>query len=472
MKIINKITTLILIFSFLMTSGFGCKVVDKKTKLAMTPITLNYWRVWDDEDAFEEIIENYQKLHPFVTINYKKLRYQEYEQKLLEAMSEDRGPDIFSIHAAWVKKYRNKITPLPPATTMAVPIKKGTIKQEVIPELRTTKTVTLRELKNRFVDTIFDDVVIEKKEEDKSISRKIMALPLATDNLVMYYNRDLLNNAGVPEPPKYWNRDFQKMIKNLTKIDYEGNILQSGVAMGGSDNIERYSDIISILMMQNGAIMLDAKDSVSFHKIPKNLKGQDYHPGIEALRFYTDFSNESKEVYCWNDKLENSIDLFTQGKLAIMFGYSYHLPTIQTRAPKINLGIARLPQIEDSEEINIANYWVETVSKKSKHSEAAWDFLHFMTTNEKQVKIYLNNTKKPTALRSLIDEQKNDDHLATFASQILTAKNWYRGEDYNAAEFIMKGMIDDVINGKEKINTALNLAARRIQETIIKKDKD
>src|SRR3989338_10312301 len=108
----RKITILTLIFTFLLTSGFGCKLVDKKTQEAMKPVTLNYWRVWDGQDAFDDIIKNYNSLHPFITINYRKLRYSEYESELLNALAEDRGPDIFSIHNTWTKKYLGKITPM------------------------------------------------------------------------------------------------------------------------------------------------------------------------------------------------------------------------------------------------------------------------------------------------------------------------------------------------------------------------
>jgi len=118
----KKLFILSLLFIFLLTSGFGCKLVDQKTQEAMKPVTLNYWRVYDSQDAFDEIIANYKKLHPFITINYRKLRYSEYESELLNALAEDRGPDIFSLHNTWIKKYQNKIAPLPAAITMAYPV--------------------------------------------------------------------------------------------------------------------------------------------------------------------------------------------------------------------------------------------------------------------------------------------------------------------------------------------------------------
>lgn len=462
----NRIIILLLIFSFLLTSGFGCKLVDKQTQEAMKPITLTYWRVYDGQDSFDEIIDAYKKLHPFITINYRKLRYSEYESELLNALAEDRGPDIFSIHNTWTKKYLNKISPMPSDITMAYPVTKGTIKKEVIPELRTSKSIGLNDIKNNFADAVYQDAVISVlNEKTKQYEQKVYGLPLSVDTLAMYYNKDLFNNAGIAEPPVFWNNEFQQDVKKMTKQDNKGEIVQSGAALGGSVNIERYSDILSVLMMQNGSVMMDDGGQVLFNRIPTALKDQKYNPGLEALRFYSDFANPAKEVYSWNKNLNNSLSMFAQGKLAVMFGYSYHLPTIKSQAPKLNFSIAKLPQIEGNTPINFANYWLETVSSKSKYANEAWDFIQFETKAE-QVKPYLAKTKKPTALRALINEQIDDLDIGVFAEQILTAKSWYKGEDSNAMEKIFADMIDSAILLQDRMENIINLSANKVEQTV------
>lgn len=462
----KKLIILSLIFSFILTSGFGCKLVDQTTQNAMKPITLTYWRVWDGPDAFEEILEAYKQLHPFITINYRKLRYDEYENELLNALAEDRGPDIFSIHNTWMKKYLNKITPLPPTITMAYPVVKGTIKKEIIPELRTAKSLNLNDIKNNFVDSVYRDAVNRVYDETgKKYEEKIYGLPLFVDTLAMYYNKDLFNNAGVAVPPAYWSAEFQQDVKKTTKQNSKGEIIQSGAALGGSNNIERYSDILSVLMMQNGSVMMDDNGQALFNRIPSTLRDQKYNPGLEALRFYADFSNPGKEVYCWNKNLDSSLNLFTQGKLAIMFGYSYHLPTIRAQAPKLNFGLTKLPQIEGNPPVNFANYWLETVSSKSKYAAEAWDFIQFATKPE-QAKTYLARAKRPTALRALVNEQIDDLDLGVFAEQVLTAKSWYRGADSSAAEKIFADMIDSTVLGQDKIESIITLAASRVGQTV------
>ncbi|MBN2854292.1 extracellular solute-binding protein [Patescibacteria group bacterium] len=454
----KKFIAIFLAISFVFVSGAACKITDKNLQEATKPITLNYWRVFDGEDNFKEIIEAYKAKHPHITINYRLLRYDEYEDEILNALAEDRGPDIFSIHNTWVKKYQTKLSPLPPTTTMVYPKVIGSIKKEVVNELITTNSISLKKLQDDFASVVYHDVVLDNK---------IYGLPLSVDTLAMYYNRDLLNNAGIIEIPKYWDNDFLIAINKLTRLDSRQGIVQSGVALGGAYNINRSTDILSLLMMQGGAVMQAENGSITFHQNIANDQNKNANPGLNALRFYSEFANPIKESYSWNEELDNSLDLFISGSLAIMFSYSYDLETIKTRAPKLNFSVTKIPQISSdaSANINFANYWVEVVSNKSKYQNEAWHFIQFMTQAE-QAKSYLAKTNKPAALKSLIN-QSNNDEINVFSSQILTAKSWYKGLNPQAAEVAMKEMILGVVNNPSaKIQDILNIGASRVQQTV------
>lgn len=446
----------VLIFSF--SACTRRTSIDREAARRMEPVTLNYWRVFDDRDDFKEIIDRYTSIHTNVTINYRKLRYEEYEMEILHALAEDRGPDILSIHNTWVRKYQNKLAPMPPQTSMAYLVDIGKLKPEIVPQLRNNPSPSVSQLRNTFLDVVVNDAVIDGK---------VYGLPLSVDTLAMFYNRDLFNRANIIEPPSYWNRQFQTNVRDLTRVDANLNILQAGVAMGEAYNIERSMDILSVLMMQNGAEMMTG-NQVTFQRSPSNAL--DRNPSLEALRFYIDFSDPNKEVYSWNENLSNSIEMFTQGKLAIMFGYAYHLPMIKAQAPRLNFSVASLPQIEGSKgtpfEKNYANYWIETVSHKSEHINEAWDFIKFATQAE-HVESYLNKTNKPTALRSLITKQSEEnEEIRVFINQLLTAESWYRGINPEAAENAFKIMIREAVIGAQPLMNAINTAASRINQTI------
>lgn len=442
---------------FFVGAGFGCQTkIDEATLKASEPIKIVFWQAFDDSDAFSEAIKKYQELHPNVTIEYKKFRYEEYESQLLNAWAEDRGPDIFAIHNTWVKKYQTKITPLPEYTSIAFFVESAGFKKELVPELRSIRSLSTREIKNNFADVVAVDAILE--------DGLIYGLPLSVDTLALYYNRDLLNSAGIVEPPRYWNREFQQAVKKMTKQDPKKGLIQSGIALGTANNINRASDILAVLMLQNGATIID-NNRVVFNQVPPYITSG-YNPGLEALRFYTDFANPNKEVYSWNADQANALDVFTSGNLAMMLGYSFNLEQIRSQAPKLNFGVAKLPQIEGNQlQINMANYWLLTVSKKSQHSDVAWDFIQFLTKKE-NADVYLEKTGKPTALKASINDQKNDEYLGPFAEQVLSAKSWYRGFSAQDAEGAMGEMIKNALNPNYEIMDVLSDGAIKVQQTI------
>jgi len=217
--------------------------------------------------------------------------------------------------------------------------------------------------------------------------------------------------------------------------------------------------------------MVDASTNrATFDQASPYSSDKSYKPGIEAVRFYTDFAMPSKEVYAWNEEMPEAVSAFVAGRLAMMVGYSYQVPLIKTQGAKLNVGISEVPHINSDgsdamgNKVNFASYWIETVAKKTKYPDYAWDFVQFASRSE-NVQSYLRKTKKPSALRSLITTQLADPDIAPFANQVLTASSWYRGKDALLAESIFNEMIDLVLTGKNTASQAANHAVRKINQT-------
>ena len=461
MKNRRAIILFVLLLAALPLLGLRCK-----SPVTAEPVKLTYWRVFYDPHSMSEIIAAYKKNHPKVFLELKKIRYEEYEQLFLEALAEDRGPDIFSVHNSWIGKYQSKITPLPKTVTLPFQSIQGTFKKEVVTELKTIPTITSAGVRKNFLDVVASDVIRNVKIEGNKTEEQILGLPLAVDTLVLFYNKDILNAAGVATEPKNWD-EFLRDVTRITKFDEQGNIIVAGASLGTANNIPRFNDILSVLMMQNGAVMTDANNYATFHLVPPTSADKSYRPGIEALHFYTDFASANKQAYTWNASMPDAMEEFITGKTAFFLGYAYQIPVIKSRAPQLRWAIAPLPQVNAEHKANVANYWVETVSKKTKHADEAWDFIQFAASAE-QAEKYLNKTGKPTALRALVDKQLSNPALEAFAGQLLTAKSWYRGNDAGKMEQAMADMVTGALSAAEpgKLEEAVNLAIKRINQTI------
>lgn len=453
---ISKVSIAIVICLALLNFGASCrKGGDKAALEAYKPIKLVYWSVWNESSDLSELIASYREIHPNITVEFHKIPFEDYESELLDALAEDRGPDIFSIHNTWVAEYQNKILPLPPTTTLAYKFIQGTIKKEEVVQLITQKSLLGTDIKKEFVDVVAKDVVL---------AGQVYGLPMSLDTMVLYYNQDILDNKGVPLPPVNWQQ-FEEHVHHIKEVDDDGKIILAGAGIGAGANITRSFDLLSVLMLQNLTTVVSDNGTVMFDLIPAVLKGKvKVAPGVSALEFYTKFADEFYDYYyTWDKQMPDSLTAFINGQSAYFFGYAYHLPLIYNQAGKLNFGIAPLPQIEGNPKVNYANYWVETVSKKTENQDAAWDFVQYIAS-KKNVMKYLIKKQKPTALRALINEQLNDPTMGVFVDQVLTAQSWYRGLKPNSAEKVFVEMIDDVVAGQYTSAEAVKNTVKKIQQ--------
>lgn len=416
----KRISFFIALASFLLLAGLGCKGLSKQEAAATQPLTLEYWTIFDDVDALQSQIDKYKADRPYLTVNLKQLRADEFYPRLLEALSEDQGPDIISVRNRWMRFYKPKLAPMPSAVPdTTVQVKKSNLGTQTIVNTVTQNLPTTVQVDREYAQAVKNDVVMDEK---------VYGLPLSLDNMALYYNKDLLDRAGVPEPPKNWE-DFQAAVKKLTKFEKTSDkILQSGAALGTGNNIPGFEDLLYILFKQSNASFVSKNGFASFSP----PAGGGSNPAMSIMNFYTDFASADRDTYSWNEQMPNALDAFVNGSLAFFFGYSYHYSVIKARAPQLNVAILPMLQLNPEQPVNAANYWVQAVLDKSKHKNEAWGLLNFLT-HSKATKEYLDQSGRPAALRAYISGQLDNTELYPFVSQILIADSWYKGKNYDAA---------------------------------------
>ena len=204
--------------------------------------TLQFWGVFDERGVYDPIIRDFQAQNPGVRIVYRKFNFEDYERSLVSALAAGTGPDIFMFHNSWLPKHGNKIAAMPEMFAGNEP------------------SMTIRDFQDQFVDVAAQDLVY---------ANRIYALPLYVDTLALYYNKDILNNAGITRPAQTWE-EFNSDVETITRLDGSGNIIQSAAAIGTARNINRSTDILIGLMIQSGVRMMSAENSEPTFSRPVN----------------------------------------------------------------------------------------------------------------------------------------------------------------------------------------------------------
>lgn len=397
------------VFSF-----FGKPAIKEKVKLTI-------WGI-EDRAVFESNFNAYRKLRTNVEITYEQFNPDEYEDTLIDALAAGKGPDVMMFSNRWLPKHWEKI-----------------------------KSVSETQFNLKKLQDLFGRKSVI--EQDFAPDGLIFALPLYIDTLALYYNLDIFNSSGIALPPATWN-DFQNLIPKLRQISKAKEIKRAAGAIGGSSkSINNAADILSLLMLQNGAKMTDDNFSqATFASRSGNL------PGLDALDFYVKFSDRANTLfYTWNNDW-NALDSFAQGNTAMIFDYAAQKQTLKKSNPFLNFAAAPMPQISSEETaVNYASYYGLAVSNKSSAPEWAWDLIIYLTADETAGQNYLGLSGRPPALRSLIDKYLENAEMGVFAKQALSARSWPQIDD-KAVSAIFSQMLEAVIEKKMSSLDAIDQA--------------
>lgn len=312
-------------------------------------MTITYWGLWENPSVLQGIIADFESKNPNIKINYKENSKIDYRTRLAGRILKDpeteEVPDIFRIHSSWLPMFKDNISPVPLATLTAL----------------------------NFEQDFYD---VYKK--DLKMGNSYYAIPLMYDGLVLFYNKDLIQKGGVELPKTWW--DLKTSASKLTVRDQNGNIEIAGVAMGLTDNVDHWSDILGLLLKQNGADILKSKKTAEDNQRIKDV-----------LSYYINFYSDEDRP--WDETQPSSTDLFASGKLAFYIAPSWRVFNLDEKNPNLPFEITSIPQLPILDTGNLTNihwatYWVEAVNSKSKHQAEAWKFLEFLASKESLQKMY------------------------------------------------------------------------------------
>lgn len=386
--------------------------------------TLIYWGLWEPEGAMAGVIADFEKANPDIKVNYLYNSPTEYRERLSSAFAQNKGPDVFRFHNTWVPMFKNELSPVPSSV-----------------------------MDNATYESTFYPVAAQ----DLKIGNNYVGIPLEIDGLGMYINEDLFTAAG-KTPPTTWD-ELRKTASELTTPAQRsrGEIQIAGVALGRTENVDHWSDILAAMMLQNGADL----------NKPTGQLAED------ALTYFTLFSQSD---LVWDETLPSSTQLFASGKLAIYFGPSWEAFMIKQANPNLNFKILPIPQLTDTN-TTWASYWVEGVSKKSPNQDAAWKFVKYLSGKETMEKLYKTESDlrlfgEPYSRRELGDLLKDSKYVGAFVQQAQAAKSGYLSSDThdNGINDKIIKYFEDAVNavnsGKSDSKQALETASQGVSQVL------
>jgi len=362
-----------------------------------------------------------------LSIKYVEKSPAEFSQAFVSALAQGSGPDAILITADMLLPQENKLAVIPSATL----------------------------LPGDYMRTYIGESSIYQ------VSNGTIGLPFEVDPLVMYWNKDSFNAAGIAQPPHYWD-EFANINPKLMIKDSQGNIRKASVALGDFANVNNAREILGTLIMQLG----NPITALSADGVPATtLKVYGQQDPTQAIQFFSQFSNPSDPNYAWNRSLTNSKTLFLSGNLATYFGFASEIADIRDKNPNLNFDVAMLPQIrppvvadpKSSFKITRATYgrmYAFSITRAATNPSGVYQVLSYL--NDPTSMTALSTSRYlPSVLLSVINNGTTDPYLQIFNNAALNSKAWL-DVDTETSNQIFGNMIQSITSGQQSITNALS----------------
>lgn len=387
--------------------------------------------IWGTEPqaAFQAVFDGIQDVNEdFEVVSYVQKDARTFDNEVINALAENRGPDILFLPHEKLLQYRSKIQPL------------------------SEQTLPVPDFKRNFIDG--SEIFI--------LPDGIYAFPAAVDPLLLYFNRDILSTKNFINPPATWESVVNELVPSLVERDFGRNIIRSPLAFGEYRNVTNAFDIISMLFLQGGSGLVVQVGNNYRIQLNQSLSGTGV-PLENAVTFYTNFASPSNPLYSWNRAQGNDREEFLGEELALYFGKGSEARDIAVDNPNLNFDIAEVPQgAAATVRRTYGTVYGFTLLRSAQNPAGAVQAMYELTKPANSVLLANNLTMAP-ASRSGLSSGSNDEYGRVIYSAATVARGWLNPEP-QVANDIFTQMVEDVLANRARPSDAAVDAVGRLRD--------
>jgi len=248
------------------------------------------------QEIFEGMAADFEAENPDIDIVVEDVAWGALQQRLTTDIAGGTAPDISIIGTRWLVDF---------------------VENGIVEPL------------DGYITDEFEDRFIDVFMEPSTIDGTVYGLPVAASARVMYYNKALLEEAGVDGPPETWD----ELKEAARKVDALGDdIVGFGLQGGGDTEVDAY--YYYALWTHGGEII--EEDGTS---------GLDSEAAIAAASTYEELVEEGLTqdgVTSYNRQDIES--MLKQGRVGMILSGPWLRGQLQDEAPDIDYGIAPIPR--------------------------------------------------------------------------------------------------------------------------------
>lgn len=405
--------------------------------LAQERITLRLtdWADLEEIPLDQQALAEFKRLYPHIDVLYEPNPGRQYEEKILTALAADAAPDVFLLDSKLIPTFTNKkvLLDLTPYITQL--------------NIDTTKW--------------FSNVLQVARKGDA-----LYAFPKGFTPLMMFYNKNLFDRAGLAYPSPDWTwDDYLSLSKRLTR-DLDGD----GVTDQYGTSFSNYYYFWIAWVWSAGGDVIDSSGT--------RASGVLNSPATEsALNFLIDLRKRHEVApntgsWVQSEKTGMNVQLFMNGKIAMIIDGHWRLPRLlrQIEQGDLNLGVVPLPRQADRRRVNVIYESGWSVPVSTKHPREAVLLAEFMA-GESANRLRASRRLEIPSVRSVAEELVRNDTLGLeqpFVAEVPNGRQPWGSlvERFSEIEWTLQDAVDEVMINDQPMHETMTSYAARVDRQI------
>lgn len=384
--------------------------------------TVEFWAFGGEGEIARELASEFEQENPGVRVRVQQIPWSAAHEKLLTAYAGNNLPDVFQLGNSWIAEF-SALRALEDMSTRFEKLGRG----------------------GDFFPATLDAAVIDSK---------LRAVPWYVDTRLLFYRRDLLERAGVPQPPQTWDG----WVEALRRLRDAG---RGGAAFLPVNEWQ----VPVILALQRGAGML--KEDGRY--------GDFLHPDFKAaFEFYLRLFWENLAPAASAGQIANFYLEFGRGAFAVSATGPWNLGEFRRRLPGLPPSAwdtAPMPSFDGSYPgLSLAGGASLAIAAGSQRKDAAWKLVEFLTAPRQQLRLYRLSGDLPPGQTAWNDPALTEDGKAqAFRRQMerLTAPPKIPEWERIASRIAVYA--EKSVRGEQTVTAALEALNREVDEILEKR---
>ncbi len=354
----------------------ACFICVPKAFSQQKTIRFCYWANFVDNEFFRQLCERFEQQNPGIRVR-REWYVGDYGRKLQLVLVTNTAPEIILMDDEIFPTYaiRGYLEDLRPYIMR----RSDQIENDLADELEYMENLQKRQ------DPNFERVYLPTALASFNYRGFQGGLPWDGNSIIMFYNKDLFDQAGIPYPRDDWTYDeFREIARKLTKdLDGDGRPDQFGTNLGFS-----FLGFQPFLWSFGGEVLNSDNTRSAIHG-PR---------GIEAAQFIYDMKYVDHSI-AWTGEMEGfgtEVQILT-GRLGIVPAGSYMIPTLNRVRDAMKWDVAHMPIGPHGDRYTRVTWDGISLNAQASQEmkEIGWKFIKLLLSDEIQADIGSNQRGVP-----------------------------------------------------------------------------